>query len=575
MDAAPERLNGGELAAWALREAGVEVVFALHGGHLDSFLTGCRRNGIELIDCRHEAAAVNAADGYARSTGRVGVAAVTAGPGLFNAVAGISNAAADSIGLVVITSSPPLGEAETGEMQGRLDQLAVVAPITRWAQRAYSAARVPDLVGLAIRHATGGVPGPVVLDIPIDVAFTPVEPDRVPPFGRPTAPERPVPSAASLAEAAKVLGQAQRPALVVGDASLSVDIRTALERFVERTGIPVFSSTLSRGMLPGSHPLNGGAIGSLGALRTIGVDPPDVVVLVGASFGLLLGGRGFPAMVGDAAIVQLHLDPAEIGRLGPVAVGVIGDLAAALDGISDRLELQDVSAWAERATSMKRLGDMMYEGAGMEEDGIHPYRVAREIAAKIPPGSILVRDGGEAAIWIDWATAGNDMEMVLALGYQGHLGVGQGFAIGAQVAHRDRRVVQVTGDGAIGFHIQEWDTMVRHRLPVVTIVFNNSCWGMSIHGQHAVYGSDGDVISRLAPTRYDLVAEGFGAFGQHVETVEGIGPAVARALESGQPSVINVATSASVVHPITTQMLGNLDAEHEIVIPYYDNLPLR
>jgi thiamine pyrophosphate-dependent acetolactate synthase large subunit-like protein len=570
-----DTLNGGELAAWALREAGVEVVFALHGGHLDSFLTGCRRFGVELVDCRHEAAAVNAADGYARSTGRVGVAAVTAGPGLFNAVAGISNAAADAIGVVVITSSPPLGESETGEMQGRLDQLGAVEPITKWVQRAYTAARVPDLVGLAVRHATGGVPGPVVLDLPIDVAFTPVSPARVPPFGRPAAPVRPVPAETAVARAVELLDAAARPAVILGDGTLSVDIADALERFVAATGAPVFSTTLARGMLPGSHPLNGGSLGSLSGLGVVGIDPPDLVLLVGASFGLLLGGRRFTQMVGGAKVIQLHLDPAEIGRLGPVDVAVLGDLAAGLDAIAARAQRRDRSDWATTAVSMKRFADTMFEGAAMEPDGIHPYRAAREIAARIPPGSILVRDGGESAIWIDWATTHLDLHQVLALGYQGHLGVGQGFAIGAQHAHPGRRVIQVTGDGAIGFHIQEWDTMVRHQLPVVTVVFNNACWGMSIHGQHAVYGPDGDVISRLAPTRYDQVAEGFGAFGQHVISIDELGPAMTRALESGRPAVINVAISAAVVNPITTTMLGDLTARDEIAIPYYDNIPLR
>lgn len=570
-----ERLNGGELAAWALAEAGVEVVFALHGGHLDSFLTACPRFGIRLVDCRHEAAAVNAADGYARCTGRVGVAAVTAGPGLFNSVAGITNASADSIGVVVLTSSPPLGEAETGEMQGRLDQLGVVGPVTRWAQRAYSAARVPDLIGLAIRHATGATPGPAVLDIPIDVAFTPVEPERVPPFGHPLPPSRPVPGESGVSAAAQLLMQAERPALVIGDGSLVSDIGPALARFVQRTGCPVFSTGLSRGTLPGTHPLNGGGLAALAGLGAIGVEPPDVVVLVGASFGLLLGGRRFASMVGGAKIIQLHLDPAEVGRLGPVEVGLVGDLGAALDAIGAHLEARAPSEWAVKATSMKQFGGMLYEGAGMEDDGLHPYAAAREIAAELPVGSILVRDGGEAAVWIDWAAAGADLQMVLSLGYQGHLGVGQGFSIGAQVAYPGRRVVQVTGDGAIGFHIQEWDTMVRHNLPIVTVVFNNACWGMSIHGQHAVYGPQGDVISRLAPTRYDLVAEGFGAFGQHVTEIEELRLALSRALESARPAVINVAVSASVVHPITTQMLGDLQAENEIVIPYYDNLPLR
>ncbi len=568
-----ETMNGGELGAWALAEAGVDVVFALHGGHLDSFLTGCRRFGIELIDCRHEAAAVNAADGYARTTGRIGVAAVTAGPGLFNAVAGISNASADSVGIMVITSSPPLGEIETGEMQGRLDQLGVVKPITKWAQRAYSASRVPDLVGLAIRHATGGVPGPVVLDVPIDVAFTPVAPERVPPFGAPATADRPVPASSAIDAAVELLNGAQRPAFIVGDASLAVDISGALERFVTATGIPGYSTTLTKGMLPGSHPLHGGGLASLGALVKIGVEPPDVVILVGATGGLLLGGRNFANMVAGAKVIQLHLDPAEIGRLGPVDVGVLGDLAAGLDALAERAAVQDCGEWATQAVGMKHLGDMLFEGAGMEDDGIHPYRAAKEIASQVPPGSILVRDGGEAPVWFDWATSHLDIYQSLALGYQGHLGIGQGYAIGAQLAHPDRRVIQVTGDGAIGFHIQEWDTMVRHELPIVTIVFNNACWGMSIHGQHAVYGADGDVISRLAATRYDLVAEGFGAFGQHVTTADELAPAVARALEAGRPAVINAVISQSVVHPITPAMLGDLDVDDEIAIPYYDNIP--
>jgi len=254
---------------------------------------------------------------------------------------------------------------------------------------------------------------------------------------------------------------------------------------------------------------------------------------------------------------------------------VLGDLAAALDAIGARVQRRDRSAWTSKAVIMKRFADTMFEGASMEPDGIHPYRAAREIANQIPAGSILVRDGGEAAIWIDWATSHLDLHVTLALGYQGHLGVGQGFAIGAQQAFPDRRVVQVTGDGAIGFHIQEWDTMVRHQLPVVTVVFNNACWGMSIHGQHAVYGADGDVISRLAPTRYDLVAEGFGAFGQHVDDIEDLGPALERAFDSDRPAVIDVAISATVVHPMTLSMLGDLNAPDQIVVPYYDNLERR
>lgn len=568
-----ETLDGGALAARTLADAGVEVIFALHGGHLDTFFTGCVRYGIKLVDCRHEAAAVNAADGYARTTGRMGVAAVTAGPGLFNSVAGISNAAADNVGVVVITSSPPLGEAETGEMQGGLDQMGVVAPITKWAHRATSAERIPDLVRLAVRHAGGNVPGPVVLDIPIDIAFTPVQsPIRSAPEPI-TAPARPVPSQETIREVVQLLDAAERPAVIVGDASLSLDIGPALEHFATRTGIPVWSTTLTRGMLPGSHPLNGGSLGSIAVLPMIGVEAPDLVILAGASQGLLLGGESFVRMIDGARVVQLHLDPAEIARLSPVEVGVIGDVGAALTSIADGCKPVDRSTWASQAVAAKTFASTMFEGVGMEPDGIHPFRASKEVADVLDSEAILIRDGGESAAWIDWAVSACDLSLNLGLGYQGHLGVGQGFAVGAQVAQPERQVVQVTGDGAIGFHIQEWDTMVRHNLPIITIILNNSCWGMSIHGQHAVYGPDGDVISRLNPTRYDLVAEGFGAFGQHVTEIEEIAPAIRRAKESGRPSVINIATSGEVVHPITTSMLGDLTATDEIVVPYYKNIP--
>ena len=568
-----DMLDGGALAARTLREAGVEVVFALHGGHLDTFLTGCRRYGIRLVDCRHEAAAVNAADGYARSTGRLGVAAVTSGPGLFNSIGGISAAAADGVGVLVITSSPPLGEAETRELQGGLDQIAAVRPITKWAHRVTSTSRIPDLVGLAVRHAQGGQPGPVVLDIPIDVGFTSVDPSKLAAAGKPEIAPRPVPPTRSIASLAELIDASERPVVVVGDGSLAMDFRSELDDFAEATGIPVFRSGLSRGGLSRGHKLNAGGIFSLMALPALGAGTPDLVILVGASHGLFLGGRRFYPMCAGAKMAQIHLDAAEIGRLGPVDVGVVGDIGPALTAVSAAVAPTDRSAWAGTAVAMKNFASSLYEGAAMEDDGIHPFRIAADIAAEIEPGTILVRDGGEAAQWMDWATGDLDLTADLGLGFQGHLGVGQGYSIGAQIAYPERRVVQVVGDGAIGFHIQEWDTMVRHKLPIVTVVFNNSCWGMSIHGQHAVYGPEGDVISRLAPTRYDLVAEGFGAFGQNVTDVAELRPAIKRAMEAGTTAVVNVATSATIVHPVTATLLGSVSPDDEVVVPYYDNIP--
>jgi acetolactate synthase-1/2/3 large subunit len=570
VDGSPDRpLDGGALAARTLAEAGVEVVFALHGGHLDTFLTGCRRYGIRLVDFRHEAAAVNAADGYARLTGRLGVAAVTSGPGLTNGLAGITAAAADRVPILIVTSSPPTREAHTLELQGGLDLVAMLGPVTSWAERVLAVERVPDYIGLAVRRALRSPQGPTVIDLPIDVAFTPIAPERLPRSGSPVLAERPVASATSIEAAAEVLQSAERPVAVIGEAGFTPDVSRALLRFAEAANVPVFNSTTAPRALPGDHPLHGGTTTCLGFMG----EPPDVVLLVGARQGMFIGGRSGGLVPQDARVVQLSDDAAEVGRLFPVEVGVVGDCAASLDALADARSWPDRPDWCARPAVARAVPYQLFPDAGMEPDGIHPFRVAKEVAEAVDPDTIVLLDGGESAAWANWALASKAFHASLNLGYQGHLGMGQGWAIAAQIAHPDKRVVQVTGDGAIGFHLPEWDTMVRYELPIVTVVFNNACWGMSIHGQQAVYGPEGDVISRLAPTRYDQVAEGFGAHGESVEKAEDLGPAIQRALDAGRPAVVNVATSASIVHPVTTALLGDLEAKDEIVVPYYQNIP--
>lgn len=398
-------LNGGTLLASTLAEV-APVIFTLHGGHLDSFLKGCVQEGVELLDFRHEAAAVNAADGYARVTGGLGVAAVTSGPGFANGFAGIT------------------------------------------------------------------------------------------------------------------------------------------------------------------------------ALSMSGGGTPDMVMLLGFPLSLFSGGRPGPggAVPADARLIQVDADAAEIGRLAPVDVAVQADGAETLAALLAAHEgpWPDHGEWAEKVVSAHRLMDLLYADAPQEIDGrIHPYHAAKQVLSALDPGSIIVADGGETAGWVSFALAAAEPELVLNPGYQGHLGIGQGIAIGAQRAEPGRRVVQITGDGAIGFHIQELDTMVRHELPVVTVVMANDAWGMSIHGQDVLFGKGNDIISRLAPTAYEKVAQAFGAHGERVEKLGELGPAVRRALDSGRPALVNVAVSNEVVHPMTTMMLGDVTATDEIVVPYYQNIPLK
>ncbi|MWA01578.1 thiamine pyrophosphate-binding protein [Actinomadura sp. LD22] len=569
-------LNGGSLLAETVAEA-ARVIFTLHGGHLDSFFFGCRESGIELLDFRHEAAAVNAADGYARTTGGLGVAAVTSGPGFTNAYAGLANAYADGVPLLLITSAPPLGEAETNELQGGIDQIAAAGPVTKWAHRITAPERIPDLLGLAVRQALAGSPGPVVLELPIDVAFTPVDRARLRPAGAPGLGPRPVAAPEAVAQAVRVLQEAERPVIVAGEGTLWDPAVPALTRFAETTGIPVFSSGPARRTLPMRHPLNGQGVTSLAALAFAGRPGPDAVLLLGARLGMFTAGRPGTIIPADARLLQVDPDAAEIGRLAPVEVALNGDCAPTLRALLDAAQpgsWPDRTDWCERAVGAHRLLEGLFSDAPEEMGGrLHPYRAAREVLAALDPGSIIVTDGGESAAWAESAMTATEPDLVFRLGYQGHLGVGHGWAIGAQYAEPGRRVVQITGDGAVGFHIQELDTMVRHGLPIVTVVLSNDTWGMSIHGQDAVFGPGNDIITRLAPTGYERVAEAFGAHGERVDQLADLKPAMRRALESGRPALINVTISNEVVHPVTTALLGDVTATDQIVIPYYQNLP--
>lgn len=570
-------IDGGELLARSLKAAGVEDIFALHGGHLDSFWTAAVRHGMTLIDTRHEAAAGNAADGYARTTGRLGVAVVTSGPGFANGFAALPNAMSDGVPMLMITSAPPLRELETNEMQGGFDQIAAAAAVTKWAHRVVTTERIPDLVALAVRKAFAGRPGPVLLEVPIDVLVTPVDDAAITLPGSAIVTDRPAPSLAAVSAAIERLSAAQRPAVVLGGGALWSDCGAEIAEFAAKSGIPVFANNRAVGVLPADHACNGWSVDSLAMMSMTGQPGPDVVMLVGCRMGLLTGGRATSFIPADAAVIQVDIDAAEIGRLRPVEAPIVADCRETLRALlAADVEWPKRSDWLAQATAAHTLVEQMFSAAPAVEDGrLHPYHATREALRGAGEGAVLVLDGGEAPLWAAMSQHTVAPHRVLNLGYMGFLGIGQGFAIGAQIAEPNRRVLQVTGDGSYGFHIQELDTMVRHRLPIVTVVINNACWGMSIHGQDAIYGKGNDVITRLADTEYHEIARAFGGYGERVTALEEIAPAVEKAFASGLPACINVAVAPGIVHPMTTAMLGDVEAEDQVVVPYYENIPKR
>lgn len=573
--------NGGELLVRTLARAGIDTIFTLHGGHLDAIFQAALDHGLTLVDTRHEQAAGHAADGWARTTGQTGVAIVTAGPGFTDCITAIANAHLDCIPTLFIAGAAPLRDAETLPLQGGLDQVAMVAPITKWAHQITHTHRIPDLVAHALRMARSGRPGPVFLEVPIDVLFAPVD-DTAITIPAPVLAAPPRPTADAVVTALDWLQDAARPVILAGGGTWFSGAERALVAFAERTGIPVFTNGRARGTIPAGHPLCGGGFTDLAMAAMTGGGAPDVVLLLGARIGLFTGGRSGAVIPHSAKVIQVDIEPSEIGRNRDIELGITADCRQTLldlDAAAAERAWPDRSGWQTDAAGFGRAHALLFGSALEASDGpIHPYRLMAEIARALPEGSIVTADGGETASWMDMVAEVSAGGRWMSHGYLGCLGTGMPFAIAAQVAHPHRRVLCVVGDGSVGLNFAEFDTMVRHRLPIVVVVNNDQQWGMSAHGQDLIYGHDRRVVTDLSPAHYEQAAAGFGCHAEHVTEIAEIGPALERAFASGLPACVNVLTDPSVIAPVTMALCGALAGDDansnggKVTIPYYEDL---
>ncbi len=573
------RINGGVALAKSMRALGVREVFTLHGGHLDAFLVACADEDIRLTDTRHEASAGHAAEAYARATGQIGVCVITAGPGFANALTAMVDAWVDAMPVLFIAGSPPLREVATNPLQGGFDQVAMAAPVTKWSHRVTNVERIPDLVDKAVRTALSGRPGPVFLEVPIDIMFAPLAADAMVLPTRPSLATKPAPAPEAVEAILTLLAEASRPAVIVGGGALSRRCSALLSAFAELTGVPVLASSKANGAMPAGHRLNAGPAGTLGAAARGAKQPADLVILIGARAGLFLGGRGGVIIPDDAKLVQIDIDGAEIGRLRAPDIAVTADSAealAALIAAAKGRAWPDRDAWVSLLKQLREAGAAPFKDAPKETRPglIHPFHAARAVAEALSPETAIAYDGGEAPAWFQPFGRSPGPGLYIGNGYLGALGVGQGYAIGLARARPDKPVAIIMGDGAAGFHIAEFDTMARHRLPILTVIFNNASWGMSQHGQELVFGKQNLAVVTLARSAYHTVAEGFGCWAEQITRFEDIAPAVRRAQAQAGPSCLNIMTDPEVAHPATAMMIGRLDAEDEIAIPYYENIPL-
>ncbi len=545
-------VKGGELVVRTLARAGVRQVFAIHGAHLESLFQSCFDHGIAITDVRHEVAAGHAAEGYARAGRTLGVAMVTAGPGFTNVVTSIANAYVDRTPVLYLAGSASTRDAETNTLQSGIDQLSIARPITKWAHRVAATLDLPRLLAHAVRLATTGPTGPVLLDLPVDVLNAEVEEQaaRMPRNLLLEAP--PGPDPARLEAALALLSRAERPIIMAGVGAFQAGVGPELTAFVERTGIPVFSDFAAHGLLPSSHEAYGGTFHKMDALAAEALQP-DAVLAVGVRFGLFTLGDARRFIPLNAGLVHVEIDPAELGRLRDVDVAIIADARAFLreaSAAAARRSWKDLSAWRasiHRARSMR----LKKQRAALEPEAvrIHPLQAVQCIVEHLPSGTLIVGDGAEAYHWLNEVIAQEQPASYITHGFLGTVGMGLGLAIGVQRARPDRPVLLLTGDGAVGFTIAEFDTLARHALPIVVLVMNNRSWGASQHFQEIVSGSDRVIGTRLGGAAYHEVARAFGCEGLHVNRPDALGPAIERAFTQRRPTCINLEIDQQPIPP--------------------------
>lgn len=533
-------VHGGRLVAQALKRHGTSHLFTLCGGHIQSIYDGCIDEGVRVVDVRHEQTAGHAADGWARMTGRPGVCAVTAGPGVTDVVTAVANAQRAQVPLVCIGGAGPKAYSDMGSLQD-MDHVSLMRSITKWSVQVPETRRLAEYVDAAFRVAQSNVPGPVFLEMPLDVLMN-AHDDTEGPATRPLEePPRPGPDPRAIAKAAALLSSAKRPVFLVGAQIRWSPLREKLAATLERFGAPVFLNGMARGGLPVGHPL------SFSRARRFALAQADVVFVLGTPFDFRVDYGRTPTWNVDAKIVQIDLDAAELGRNRRIDVAVHSDSGLALAALAN--EVGKPLAFAEwvqavRADEDKRRAKMDAE-IGSNDSPPNPLRVCAELGKRLGPNDVVIGDGGDFVATAAYVLKMQWPQIWMDPGPLGTLGVGPGYAMAAKLARPDANVVLVYGDGSFGLHAMEFEAMARQDIPVVAVIGNDAGWTQIRRGQIDIFGEPRAVATGLDYTRYEKVVEACGGRGFWVDTVEALGPALDEAFACKKPACVNVKIAKS------------------------------
>ena len=530
----PGALHGGRLAAKALRDRGVTHLFTLSGGHLFSLYDGCREEGIEVVDVRHEQAAAFAAEGWAKATRTPGVCALTAGPGVTNGVSAMASAAANGTPIVVLGGRAAEGRWGSGSLQ-EIDHLPFVTPLVKSAETVKEPNAIAEATVRAFDVAAAAPTGPAYLDYPLDVVFMDADAEV------PSAPGHEASAADGIERAAELLAAAERPSIMAGTGLYWAGAEEQLRELSERHGIPVFLNGMGRGCLPADHP------NAFSRTRGMGLGEADVAIVIGVPHDFRLG---FGAAVGaDAKLIRVDVEPNRLERNRVADVDLVGDVAATLAARAAAAEPGDRSEWTARlreAETEKRAAEA--DDRSDDRSPLHPMRLYEELGQVLDRDAIVIGDGGDFVSYAGRVIETFEPGTWMDPGPFGCLGAGPGQAIGAACAKPGRQICLLLGDGAFGFSGLEFDTMVRHGLPIVGVMGNNGIWALEKNPMEYLYGYS--IAAELQPeTPYEQVIEALGGHGELVREPGELRPALERAFASGKPALVNVLTDPDVIYP--------------------------
>ncbi|MGN2389891.1 thiamine pyrophosphate-binding protein [Pelomicrobium sp. G1] len=530
-------ISGGQIVAKFLKQEGINHIFTISGGHIIDIYNGCLDEGIRIVDVRHEQVAAHAADAYARITGNLGCAVVTAGPGTTDAVTGVANAFRAESPMLLIGGGGPLKQYKMGALQD-LAHVPMMTPITKFASTVMTTERCAEMMSQAVREMYNGAPGPGYLEIPHDVLDAKVDASkvRIPKNYRVRGEFIGDPN--ELAKAAEAIATAERPVVLFGTQTRTCRAHEAVDRFARHFNIPVYVNGAARGTLPRNHPYN------FMPSRRVAFDNADVIFLVGTPLDFRMGyGRRLNP---KAKVIILDMDYKNVGYNRDFDIGLVGNIRAILNAMCEASK-GDVARKHDPFIKMLREEEEKTKSKNdkiVKDDSrvpIHPLRLVHEINEFLLEDTVFIGDGGDIVTFSGSVVKPHKPGGWMDPGPLGTLGVGTGFALASKLLQPERDVVVLFGDGSFGLTGFDFETMVRNKLPFVGVIGNNASWNQIRYGQAMKYGKErGDVGNVTADVRFDKFAEAMGGFGIRVTEPNQIRPALEKARDAGVPALVDV-----------------------------------